>query len=695
MERKVRPSSMSENKSLRGPRQSCTQDRGKEQVNKSQEKDVLFAYMPYHNLTHPALGASILKKCLEANGISARVAYYGIGFAEVIGIKAYTTLLNSSATQLKAERTFVEAAFGDQFLRERQQEVGRSYPWDTEELKEIACKATRWTGEIVNEICTNPPRILICSSMFQQNIASLAVLRGVKERCPKVLTIMGGPNTEGILGIGLLRRATWLDYICSGEGEETLPELCNQLLNENHDQQHPIGVLSQRDVPAYIGRLEANLPRPSLANMNASPAPCFDDYFADLSRSSLKIDPGLLLESSRGCWWGQRSQCTFCGLNGEGMAYRARDPIGTKAMVEATTERYGIKKIEFVDNIIAKNYFDEFLPLLGDQDLTLFYETKADFSESDAIRFHDSGVRFVQPGIESLSDQVLKLMRKGTSAAINVQCLRLCREYGIRPSWSILSAFPGEEESWYKETCEIIPLITHLPPPNGVIPIRYDRFSPYHDNPSKWQLELVPFEAYRHLYTPYQGQHADIAYFFKKKGMNEGGINELTEWGPWHWACRDEVKEWQDLWKASRKLGAEHPKLCLEQASGWYVLDGRRSGTTIKTAISDAMHTLLITCRKGRSDAQLQQCIGENKEIKSMQELNNLRNEARAHGWILNISNQWITLVQNLNHQQLPISQWPGGVVLRQHQQAAPRIARDQGSKQASQFAELGLQARK
>merc|ERR1711966_191930 len=177
-----------------------------------------------------------------------------------------------------------------------------------------------------------------------------------------------------------------------------------------------------------------------------------------------------------------------------------------------------VKSIEFVDNIIAKTYFEDLLPQLNSQNLSLFYETKADFSESDAVRFKESGVRFIQPGIESLSDSVLNLMKKGTTAAVNIECLRLCREYGIRPAWTILSGFPGEKEEWYEETNRLLPLLFHLCPANGIISIRYDRFSPYHDRPVDWGLNLEPYDAYQHVYPAYKDQYSDIAYFFKKIG---------------------------------------------------------------------------------------------------------------------------------------------------------------------------------
>merc|ERR1711966_452569 len=195
-------------------------------------------------------------------------------------------------------------------------------------------------------------------------------LKAVKHFCPEVYTVMGGPNTEGVLGLGLLRRAPWLDYICAGEGEETLPRLCKALIANKYIIEKPIGVLGQEDIEKYQGKLQINLPRATLAEMSKSPTPCFDDYFKAIKNSKIAIKPGLLLETSRGCWWGERSQCTFCGLNGEGMKYRIQNPIDMAKRIYDITEKYQVKNIEFVDNIIAKTYFEDLLPQLNSQNLS-------------------------------------------------------------------------------------------------------------------------------------------------------------------------------------------------------------------------------------------------------------------------------------------------------------------------------------
>ena len=643
----------------------ATVEEKKRMMNRQENLDVEFAYMPYSKLNHPALGVSILKKCLIANNIDSQVSYYLFDFAEVIGTVAYNRLVNSSTTALAGDWTFSRSAFGADFHSEKNQNFGK-YPQYNETLEIISLTAEQWIENLADKISISPPKIVVCSSMFQQNVASLAILKAIKRRCPEVFTIMGGPNTEGVLGLGLLRRAPWLDYVCAGEGEETLPQLCRLLLDKEFTKQKPIGVLSQKDIIKYEGQYQATLLRPTLERMEQSPSPCFDDYFDALKESKHNIKPGLLLESSRGCWWGQRSQCTFCGLNGEGMAYRAQEPTRMAERVHEITEKYQINRIEFVDNIIAKNYFEDFLPLISDQNLSMFYETKADFTEADAKRFFESGTRWIQPGIESLSDPVLMLMKKGTSAAVNIECLRLCREYGILPAWSILCGFPEEKEEWYEETNALLPKLFHFRPPNGLISIRFDRFSPYHDNPEKWGLELEPFDSYKYVYPSYQDQYSDIAYFFKKRGCPDEESSPVVEKNNNQFKISKNIlKEWKEIWNSRQSKGLEQPQLTLLHDSRWHIYDDRRPGIEASDIdISESMVHLLTYCRTRRRRTSIEKLTKKFPYLYSDKDIvEELLQKATKNGWIIDIGGNLICVVQVKNHQQLPPDNFPGGLM--------------------------------
>ena len=79
----------------------------------------------------------------------------------------------------------------------------------------------------------------------------------------------------------------------------------------------------------------------------------------------------------------------------------------------------------------------------------VFFEIKANVSRAQVAALVDAGITWVQPGIESLHSEVLKLMDKGIQGWQNVQLLKWARELGLRLSWSVLWGFPGEKDDWY------------------------------------------------------------------------------------------------------------------------------------------------------------------------------------------------------------------------------------------------------
>ena len=100
------------------------------------------------------------------------------------------------------------------------------------------------------------------------------------------------------------------------------------------------------------------------------PYPDYDDYFRQFTPSSLSSveTPLLPFQTSRGCWWGEKHHCKFCGLNGGTMAFRSKSPERVLAEIHHLRDRYGIDTISVVDNILDMAYFDTLLPLLERKD---------------------------------------------------------------------------------------------------------------------------------------------------------------------------------------------------------------------------------------------------------------------------------------------------------------------------------------
>jgi magnesium-protoporphyrin IX monomethyl ester (oxidative) cyclase len=283
------------------------------------------------------------------------------------------------------------------------------------------------------------------------------------------------------------------------------------------------------------------LPRAAmLMDMDSSAIPDYDDYFEQIYSSPISpyVLTSIPLETSRGCWWGAKQHCTFCGLNAEGMAFRKKSPARALKEIRALTSRYGVYRWSATDNIIDMSYFQTVLPALAaeDRQYSFFYETKS-----------DAGCNFIQPGIESLHDETLKIMKKGTTACSNIQLLKYCLEFGVTPAWNILCGFPGSDPEWVAEIAADLPALFHLPPPTSTTPIRFDRFSPYHQRPESYGLELEPLPAYRLVYPLADAVLEDLAYFFRAVGGLPERVRETAV------LSRDVTERWRAEYKSPRR----------------------------------------------------------------------------------------------------------------------------------------------
>ncbi len=382
--------------------------------------------------------------------------------------------------------------------------------------------------EALEEVLALRPRVVGCTSTFQQHCATLAFTRRLKERAPEIVTVVGGANCEAEMGVTTLLEFPWLDYVVSGEADQSFPDLVGRLVRRSPgdplpEEGLPHGVMGPGH-RRHPERLEPP-PRAVAPDLEASPMPDYDDFVEALAAypGRDELVPGLLVETSRGCWWGQKHHCTFCGLNGGSMGFRVKSPQRALAEIRRLRDRYGIPRMLAADNILAMDYLRTVLPELArdPQRITLFYEVKANLSYEQMRVLRDAGVTWLQPGIESFHDEPLKLMGKGTTSWINMQLMKWARELGITLSWNYLCGLPGEKDEWYGEVADWLPAIEHLQPCKELRPIRYDRFSPYQADPQRYGLKIQPNWAYRHIFPLPPEKLARLVYIFQGEEGHE------------------------------------------------------------------------------------------------------------------------------------------------------------------------------
>lgn len=476
--------------------------------------------MPFGALERPSLALGLLQAHCQRLGVDCETRYLGVPFAERVGVGEYHWLnTDVPYTAFAGDWLFTEALYGAQPDADAAyvDEVIRGL-WQLDDdavarLWRLRAAVGPFLDHVLETIDWSPYTLAGFTSVFQQNIASLALAARLKARHPDVTIACGGANWEEEMGVALHRRFPFVDLAFSGEADQSFPAVLEA-------RRRGLGVggipgVTSRDRPPAEGKA----PAASIADLDVLPVPDYEPFFDQLRSSPIvgAVTPLLLVETARGCWWGERSHCTFCGLNGATMAFRSKSPDRVLEEITLLRERYGVATFSVVDDILDMRYFKSVLPMLTEAELgaDFFWEVKANLTAQHVRQLRDAGVIFIQPGIESLNDHVLELMRKGTTGFRNIELLKWCKEYGVKPLWNLLYGFPGETASDYEETVALIEAIWHLDPPTGYGPIRLDRFSPYHAEPEAFGMENIrPMAPFLTLYPFEQPEVMEIAYYF-------------------------------------------------------------------------------------------------------------------------------------------------------------------------------------
>jgi ribosomal peptide maturation radical SAM protein 1 len=517
---------------------------------------VALVCMPVAAADRPSIQVGLIQALAQQAGFETDAFYFNLDLAAQLTPKVYDEL-SKHRGHMTGEWLFAPAAFGST-TPDAEDTYFQAFPSELRWLDELGLGKSsiadlrrqvlpRFIDQCLDAVDWGRYRVVGFSSTFQQNVASLALARRIAERYPQVAIVFGGANMEGDMGQEFARAFPFVNYVVSGEGDAVFPALLRTLA---------ANAKVNGGLPGLVTRAANGDPTgtqaPPLTNLDASPTPAYGVFFDRAVQLGLlshyKTLWMLPFESSRGCWWGQKHHCTFCGLNGLGMAYRAKSPDRVLSELGEMAGQHRITSFIAVDNILDLKYFQKFFAPIQEArlDYEFFYEVKANLTRAQIQALHRGGVRSIQPGIESLSSHVLQLMRKGCTMLQNVLCLKWCLYYRIHVGWNLIWGFPGETEADYKEELEVLKCIGHLEPPMGCSRIWLERFSPYYAAGDMFPVTSVTPEAsYHHVYPPHVNLDK-LAYFFDYEMRDTVPIEA-------HSPTQEYVKEWQKTWHSEQR----------------------------------------------------------------------------------------------------------------------------------------------
>ena len=538
--------------------------------------------MPFANLSLPSIALTQLKSLVESHfreQVSVNLLYLNHDFANYLGLDLYHLVVNSTESQ--------NSGLGDWFFRQTAFPdlpnnagvyLSRYFPFHTDQMNKLKGQILEkrrglsvFLESLIKKYSLDQNELVGFTSMFMQNVASFSLARKIKDKNKDITIIMGGANCESPMGQVIVQYTDAIDYVFSGPALRSFPEFVeHQLAQEVWKCGSIKGVFTKKNYLFHSGP-------EAIGEELSIDVPIDLDYQPFLNTLSenfpeRQIDPILLFETSRGCWWGERAHCTFCGLNGTTMGYRAMNPeLALKQFDSLFTYAPGVSRLDAVDNILPKEYLKDVLPFVQTpENVEIFYEVKADLTESDVQVLAKAQVKNIQPGIESLATSTLKLMKKGTSAFRNLALLKFCLMYDISPAWNLLIGFPGEAAPVYEKYINDLPSLVHLFPPSGVYPVRFDRYSPYFMKADEYGLDLHPLDYYPLIYPFPQDAIDNLAYYFNDLNIDSEYAQTMSKWIG---KIREKVDRWIEGWKSAR----DHPELFLRQNGKQSVVHDSRS----------------------------------------------------------------------------------------------------------------------
>jgi ribosomal peptide maturation radical SAM protein 1 len=566
-------------------------------------KPIALISMPTLSARFPSFQLALLKPTLEQAGIPVQTFSLFMYFGTQVGWRLNETLSDVYPSMV-GEWIWTKAAFGDfakdddyfEIYRGNLEAICSRAGCSLEDLRRLRENAAPgFIDWCLTSVDWSRFGLIGFSVVFQQTLASIALARELKERYPHIPIMMGGATFEDDIAEEIMKGCPQVDYVHCGDADETLPQAIRRVYSGESMKGMP-GMMWRNN-----GQVVFNGRAPNLSDMNKTPVPDFDEYFYARKEGGYQRWDGsqevlLPIETARGCWWGVKNHCTFCGLNRAGMEFRSKRVENVIQQLDELSRRYGILDFNAIDNIIEPEYIDKLFGQLSEAntDIRLHYEVRPSLSRAQLKHMRQGGLFSIQPGVESFSTHILKLMKKHTTGMRNLELIKWSTYYGINNLYNILLRFPGETAEDYRAQCDVIAKIHHFQAPWAIAKARADRGSPMYSDPESQSISrLVPSPCYDYLFPKDCFNLNRVSYYFEHEMSNtvdDGGYDEIFA----------AVDVWQHRWR-------QRPRPYLRYRKGWatILINDGRNGAAHTSTYTDDYATLYEYCADSRSRKEI------------------------------------------------------------------------------------------
>jgi ribosomal peptide maturation radical SAM protein 1 len=558
--------------------------------------------MPWPLFNRPSIQLGTLKAYLEANAdwIKVDTAHPYLETATILGTELYHRICQNSwiSEALYAPLVFPEMKNASEALALKlaaKEKINITEEFIYEDFhKKLAAQLAEW----VNGYDWKNYAIVGFTVCFNQLFASLAAASSIKEKHPHITIVFGGSACAANAGKSLPDVFEYVDYVIQGEGEQSLLKLCEYLSDR-----------STTLTANTFSKTSENRKNPDknsqISSLEKLPVPDYDDYFTEQKKwfQDNPFIPVLPVEFSRGCWW---NRCAFCNLNLQWYGYRFKKAQQMLDEVLKLSTKFDCLDFTFTDNMIPPKESSEFFSLTTSHpaDLNFFAEIRSTSEKKNTGRlfslYRRGGLSTVQVGIESLSNSLLKKMKKGSTVIENIAAMRGAQEHFINLEGNLIIQFPGSTQDEVNETLANLDFVLSYKPLDiATFFLGFD--SPVYASPDKFNIKaIVNHSNNSKLFPPAILKKLDLIV------MEYRGDRTLQKmlWRP----VTDKIKEWQKFHRQRNVSALEKPPLYYRDGNDFLIVRQELfDGRVLNHRLTGTSREIYLYCAEIRTDDGLKE----------------------------------------------------------------------------------------
>ncbi|MDQ1049650.1 radical SAM protein [Streptomyces sp. V4I2] len=336
----------------------------------------------------------------------------------------------------------------------------------------------------------------VSMSADTQLIAGVTFLSMLREVRPDVHVVLGGNYATRLVDRWQHRHPLfdYVDTVVTGEGEGALASVIDGLGRGRRP-----GADFREKIPGAVwddNGILLRTPRHS-ADISTAAPPAYDALPLD---KYLAPGPILPVFASRSCPW----DCAFCSIPFASNSFRQRPAAAVADEIRALRAAHGSPFIMFVDEIMSLRTLRNVGEALVETSAGVHWYGETRFArgldEGLAELLHASGCRRMNFGLESASQRVLDLMRKGTRIDDACDNIAAMLKAGVPIHLFVIHGFPGETEEEAARTVAFAEAVRRLSVQTygvahttwGGSPFVLDVHSPVGTRPEKFGVRVEP-----------------------------------------------------------------------------------------------------------------------------------------------------------------------------------------------------------